>query len=557
MAQGNGFSSHRAGLSGVLAVSTRLVLANRGLRRIALVWGSWVAGEWAVIVVLSVSAYGRGGTAAVAVVAAVRTLPAAVTGPLMSVLADRIPRARVLVGALLSWALLIAMMPLALRAHTLLALYVAVGLAAVASTVIRPAINGLIPQVVDGAEELAAANSTYSIVEAAGSLLGPLLIGLLLAVCSDTVCYFCIAGLFALAAALAVGIETDFQPPERRAGAGRRSLLEPLAGFPALTRTVQLRAVFAIFMAQTLTRGFLNVFVVSIAVSLLGQNVATTGVLFSALGAGGLFGAVLTLAGVRWRPALPFALGMALWGLPLVLIAAWPRTAVVWLAIAVIGVGNAVGDVFGFTLFHRLIPDHLLGRAFGAFWGTAAATQALGAVLAPPLIAWLDLRGALTLAGTVMTVVPLSCLLLLRRMDDDLAVDDDRVETLGRCAVLAPLTRVALEHLARDAIPIRVAEGRKVIEQGEVGDSFFVIVNGVLAALVNGREARRMTSGDCFGEIAALNRTPRTATVIAVQDCDLLCLDGATFVLAVTGHRPAQGAALGLSEQRLESDPDA
>ena len=542
------------GALGRVASSARLVVANGELRRLALVWGLWICGEWAVLVILSVSAYERGGTGAVAIIAAMRTLPAALAGPLTSLLADRVPRNLVLAAALATWCLLVAIVPLALRSSTLTWTYVVVATAAVTSTVLRPAVNGLIPQVVTRAEELAAANSAYSLVEAAASLLGPLLAGGLLATVTNERAYLLVAVVFAVAAFLAIGIRTDFRPAEHAARAWWRRLLEPLAGYPALLATTPLRATFATFMAQSLTRGFLNVFVIAVAVSLLHQDVDSTGVLFSALGAGGLLGALLTLAGPRWRPATAFAIGMSMWGLPLLVIAAVPQAWVVWLAIAGIGIGNAVADVFGFTLMHRLIPDHTLGRAFGAFWGGAAAAQALGAVLATPLITHADLRGALVVTGCGMVLVTAACWTALRGLEARLAVDPERVDDLRRCSVLAPLTTLALEHLARDAAPVHVVAGTTVITQGDHGDTFFVIIDGELSARIGGSEVRRMTRGDCFGEIAALRHTPRSATIVAESDCHLLALEGPTFVLAVTGHTPARGAAFGLSEQRLERD---
>jgi MFS family permease len=542
------------GTLGRIAGSVRLVIANRELRRLALVWGLWICGEWAVLVILSVSAYERSGTGAVAVIAATRTLPAALAGPLTSVLADRVRRSLVLAGALTTWCVLVAIVPLALRSSTLTWTYVVVATAAVTSTVLRPAVSGLVPQVVTRAEELAAANSVYSLVEAAASLLGPLLGGALLATVTHAHSYLVTAAVFAVAALLAIGIRTDFRPPEHAARGWWSRLLEPFAGFPALLATTPLRAVVAIFMAQSLTRGLLNVYVVAVAVSLLHQDVDSTGVLFSALGAGGLLGAFLTLAGPRWRPAAAFAIGMSMWGLPLVLMAAVPHGWVVWLAIAGIGIGNAVADVFGFTLMHRLIPDHTLGRAFGAFWGGAAACQALGAVLATPLITHAHLRGALVITGCFMVLVTAACWTALRGLEARLAVDPERVDDLRRCGVLAPLTTLALEQLARDSSPVDVVAGTTVMAQGDLGDTFFVIVDGELSAWVGGREVRRMTRGDCFGEIAALRHTPRSATIVAESGCRLLALEGQTFVLAVTGHTPARGAAFGLSEQRLESD---
>jgi MFS family permease len=539
-------------LARVLRDSGRVVLANRQLRRVAETWGCWIAGEWAFLVLLSVTAYDRGGTTAIAVVGVVRMVPGAVAAPLLSHIADRMPRVLVLSSVLLSWTVLAAVVPVGLLSDSLVPLYLIVGVASVTATLLRPAINALVPEVVDSAAELTAANSTYSLVEAAGSLVGPLLAGALVASLPSAPRYLVVAAAFAAAAAVSSTIKTEFQPAERQLVPSRRRLLEPLAGFAALLRPPRLRVVFLVIMAQTTTRGLLNVLVVATAVSLLRTGLSSTGLLFAALGAGGLLGALVTLLGASWRPGLPFILGMAAWGVPLTLVAAWPNELVAWLALAVVGFGNAVGDVFGFTLMHRLIPDHVLGRAFGAFWGMASATQALGAIIAARLITGVGVRGSFLAVGVAMTVIPLTSWLVVRRIDADLSVDEHTVSVLHRCALLAPLTRVALEQLARHATPLEVAAGSAVIEQGAPGRTFYVVDSGSLDARVDEVEVRRLGADDCFGEIAAMRDVPRTATVVAREPTRLLALEAREFVLAVTGHRLAEQAALSMVKERVE-----
>ncbi len=539
-----------AALHAVLRDTGRAVLANTRLRRIAETWGLWVVGEWAFLVLLSVTAYDRGGTTAVAVVGAVRMIPGALAAPLFSLAADRVSRVKMLVATLLSWTVLVAVVPAVLLVDSLLPLYALVGTASLTSTLLRPAINALIPQVVDRPDELTAGNSAYSIVEAAGSLVGPLVAGALVATVSTSARYLVVATTFAAAAAISATIRTESQPAERRGRSGWRRILEPLAGFPALVASPRLRTIFVVIMAQTTTRGAMNVLVVAIAIALTDSGLSSTGLFFAALGAGGVIGGVITLLGARWRPGPPFILGMTMWGVPLIVIAAHPTAVVAWLAIAAIGLGNALGDVYGFTLMHRLIPDHLLGRAFGAFWGTASATQALGAAIAAPLITGLGLRTTLLVVGIVMTVIPLLSWFSVRHVNADLFVDEHDVDVLHRCKLLAPLSRVALEQLSRRAVSLAVATGSVVIEQGATGETFFIVDSGELDVRVDGATLQQLGPGDCFGEIAALNRTPRTATVTARQPCRLLTIDGADFVLAVTGNRPAERAALDMARER-------
>lgn len=536
---------------GTLRDSGRAVLANRQLRRVVGTWGLWIAGEWAFLVLLSVTAFDRGGATAVAVIGVMRMVPGALLAPLLSLAADRLPRVYVLVAVLVSWTVLVALVPLALRVESLAPLYLVVAAASLTSTLLRPAINALVPCVVDRAEELTVANSTYSLMEAGGTLVGPSLATLLLTSTGLTARYLLTAVIFGIAALLGVGIHTDFKPAERVAGAGWQRLVEPLVGFGALVRPSRMRVVFAVFMMQSATRGLMNVLIVAAAVSLLHSGLSSTGALFAAMGAGGLVGAALTMAGAGFSPVLPFVVGTSLWGLPFILIALHPGLAVTWTALAFIGIGNAIGDVYGLTLVHRLIPDHLLGRAFGAFWGTAAATCALGSLLAPSLIRWFGLRDAILAVGVTMLSVSLLSWFSVRGIGTDLAVDEHDVDVLRHCRLLAPLTRVAIEQLARHVQHVDVPAGSAVVSEGQVGETFYVVEEGELEASVCGDPVGHLAEGSCFGEIAALNHAPRMATVTALSPCRLLALDGQDFVLAITGHGPAEQATRELVSERL------
>jgi MFS family permease len=371
------------------------------------------------------------------------------------------------------------------------------------------------------------------------------------------------AAVAVLPAVLVVRVRTDTKPPARQRARLLRRLLEPLAGFPALTATAPTRALFAVLEAQCAMRGLLNVFVVAAAVTVLGIGEAGTGPLFAALGVGGLLGATAAMPlGGSGRLAAPFVGGMTLWGLPIIVIALWPRPAVAWLALVVVGIGNAIADVTGFTVFHRLIPDHLLGRAFGALWGSAAAGVAVGSLAAAPLIEQVGLRPAMAGSGAVMAVLPLLLWPVLRRVDTEVAVDEERIALLRRLPLFAPLSRLSLEHLARRATPVEVGAGEVVVRQGDVGNRFYAIEAGDLVARVDGVDLSSMSSGDGFGEIALLHARRRTATVVAVTPARLVTLDGADFVAAVTSNVGAESVGLSLAAERMartaqtRSDPE-
>jgi len=534
----------------------RLALANANLLRLAVGWGGWITAEAAYIVALLVIAYRSGGTAAVAIVAALRVVPAALLAPLGAALADRYPRAWVIAVVQAAWAALMLLTAAAVALHLAIAVVdVLVIVTAAVSSPFRPAVNALIPQLVDRPEELTAANSLYSLVEAAGTLIGPLLAAVLLDLTSAPWVFLAIAAILAAAASATWGITTEFRAPPLVAAGGWRAAMEPLLGFATLSRTAGVRLVFALFAAQTLMRGLLNVFVVVAAVAVLGIGQAGVGSLFAVVGAGGILGSLVSMGLIRRRGLAPvFATGLSMWGLPLVVIGLWTSRPVAFAALAVLGLGNAILDVSGFTLMQRVMPDHLLGRAFGALWASVTLTLALGSLIAAPLISAFGLQRAMVVSGAALVMVVGLSWPALRQLGRQVVVPEHELDLLRALPLFGPLPLVSIERLARSLHREHVCAGVDVVRQGDQGDRYYVVEQGRFRVIVDGRDAGTLSAGDSFGEIALLHRERRSATVRALADGDVYWLDGRTFVLAVTGHAPTDQAALHIAGEHLEAD---
>ncbi|KAL7543447.1 hypothetical protein ACHAWF_007405 [Thalassiosira exigua] len=74
-----------------------------------------------------------------------------------------------------------------------------------------------------------------------------------------------------------------------------------------------------------------------------------------------------------------------------------------------------------------------------------------------------------------------------------------------------------------------VKKGTHVIEEGGVGDYFYVVGSGDVAFLIGGKEVGTAGKGASFGELALLYNAPRAATCVATAQCGLFRLAQEAF----------------------------
>jgi len=115
-----------------------------------------------------------------------------------------------------------------------------------------------------------------------------------------------------------------------------------------------------------------------------------------------------------------------------------------------------------------------------------------------------------------------------------------RQRVLARVLALTPVFEGVPEdaklELANSFNMIRLAKGKIVVREGEQGDSFFLIRSGIVRIVTCGMqkdgkpiELGRMGEGSFFGEVALLTEKPRTATVIAESNVELMELTREKF----------------------------
>jgi CRP-like cAMP-binding protein len=103
------------------------------------------------------------------------------------------------------------------------------------------------------------------------------------------------------------------------------------------------------------------------------------------------------------------------------------------------------------------------------------------------------------------------------------------VAELGELECFSRLEADELARLLDHGTWINVPPGESIVEQGDVGDSFYAIGSGQLDVFENGRSVRTLGAGSHFGEIALLLDVPRTATVVARTPSRLFRLDREGF----------------------------
>lgn len=518
------------------AAALRAVYANRSLRRAELAWGGFHFVEWAHLVALAVVAYGAGGAKAVGVVGFARMAPTALATPFAAVVVDRFRRESILLAVHVVRACALgAAAAVLLTGGRMIFVYVLVVVAAIPLAAHRPCHLALAPLLARSPRELVAANVAVMTLESAGMITGPAVAGGLLELSSPGVVFALCAAVSSFSALLVSGVRAGCIAPRGdrlRPGADLRE------GARAILDNRNIRIVVGLFGAQTLVRGFMSVLLVLVALRLVGLGDPGVGYLNAAFGIGGVVGATAAAAVVgRLGLGRPFQAALALWGLPLAVIALRPTSLLAFAMLALSGCGNSLLDVSGFTAMQEGADGRVLGRVFAVFELLVIVTVGVGWLAAPALVAAVGTRGALFAVGCLL---PALALFSHRRLGELVQDEDGRVadiELVRSAAIFAALPFVTARGLAAQLEPLTVTGGTEIVRAGDTGDRFYLIEQGVVrVAPIGGAAARELGPGEGFGEIALLFDVPRTATATAVGPVRLRAIRRDAFLAAVTSH---------------------
>jgi hypothetical protein len=508
-----------------------------------------------------VFAYDHGGSSASVLMVLVQLIPCIAVGPFLGAFADRRRPSRVLcIGY-------------GLQAVSMGAVAIAIGLGApvfvvftlapltsLSFTVTRPPQAALLPAIVHTPDELTAANVVTGWTDAAAALVGPALVGILIAwrgpglavaamAAMTVVSTFLVARVVGPAAAISSDIvpddaEVDGEEDHDAGGmtSGIRRALAPIgmgAGSNLLVavRNPQIRVLLTLHTFYFVLIGALDLLCVILAVNYLHMGPGGPGFLNAALGGGALLAGFVTafLVGRRHLAnTLTVTLSIAV--VALALIGAIPRVAPAIILIGTVGLAGAVFDITGRTLLQRSAPSDAIAGSFSILEALMDTGLALGVVLVRVAIAIGGLKAALIAPAIVAFLLIGGLWRRIHRIDASATVPQVQIQLLRSISIFGALPAPSLESVARDLEPLTVLQGTIVIKEGERGDRYYAVAEGELAISRDGEDLLMISRGDGFGEIALIRDVPRQATVIATTDALLYALQKEPFVQAVTGH---------------------
>jgi len=105
----------------------------------------------------------------------------------------------------------------------------------------------------------------------------------------------------------------------------------------------------------------------------------------------------------------------------------------------------------------------------------------------------------------------------------------EREELLEKVSMFSALNKKELAKLASVTEERRVPSGTVLTKEGEGGDEFYVVAEGMAEASIGGRKVGSIPAGSFFGEMSLLDQGPRTATVTAELPTRLVVLTAKDF----------------------------
>ena len=351
---------------------------NRSLRRLCLAVAGFKLAELGVWIALAAYAYAIGGVREASAVTVAQLVPATAFALAVGGLIRRHGAGQVLRFGLAFQSAGMLFAAVFLRQGIDGLAYAGAILAATAVTTTRPAQSVLTPTLVDGPDELTAANVLSGLLVGGAGLAGGAVAAVIMTWKGSWAVFAVMAVVVGLSAAavwrLPKGHVATAEDPQ--------SLI---AGIRATAREPGPRVMVLGIAAYYVVIGAFDVLAVVIAVEILDKSEAYAGYLTTACGVGSLIAGGISLAviGRRWISPWILASSLAI-GTTLVLVSTvGARVAAAMVVLVVFGLATAMYELTALMLLQRVSRLDLLGHVFALVEALQMAMLAVGAALVP------------------------------------------------------------------------------------------------------------------------------------------------------------------------------
>jgi len=529
---------------GVIAAYRR-VLANGALARLLI--GEFVSsiGDWLYLVAMLVLIWQEANDPVLlGIIGAARIVPYILLSVPAGIVADRFDRRLILLVTDVVRGLIMLLIAGAVILDMSIWVIVALAITATCfSAFFSPAIGSYLPTLVRDESELGPANSAWSSLDNLAFFIGPAFAAILLGIGSLSVAFLLNALTFGFVALVLLRLPPG-KPKHDAAADDETPDAKPVVTSDSARETLSklrkpISGLALVNAADGFVFGGLGVITVILAVDVFKVGEAGTGLLNSAVGVGGIIGALVAGALVlKRRLSPPLLAGAILLGAGVAALGLFNDFTLALVAIAVASGGALLLEITSTTVLQRVVPDQVRGRTIGTMETLTVAAYAVGAFVIPILAAGQP-TAVLVGCGVIMAVAGVGGVVLLGQYGIQEPVIDPALKKLADVEMFAGLPPGRIETALRAAKVRRMFASEVIIRQGDPADNFYVIVDGRVEvtqtdAAGQTRLLRQEAGGEFFGEIGLLSRVPRTATVTAITDGVLISLPGAAFLELVS-----------------------
>ena len=129
-----------------------------------------------------------------------------------------------------------------------------------------------------------------------------------------------------------------------------------------------------------------------------------------------------------------------------------------------------------------------------------------------------------------------------------------KLDVLGTIPLFAALSKRQRRKLLRGMRVFDYEPGHAIVQQGDEGETMFVVLDGEARVVRRGRTVGRLFASDVFGEVSVFDTRPRTATVQTVTQTSCLALHRDELRKMLSDEPRAAWALLGSLAGRLRGD---